>query len=163
MTCHVFVTVFIWLSVWLASWQRITLLSFFLETLIADGLFCFLAVRQQRRAHSFLATWRLRSFGTFGIYVATALLVVCPVVMQMTTDMVVVADENMFGIRAFPAVLQCITELRTTGCITAVGTVKEPWPAACAERFPTFYSIDVLGYHQFAGNNYPSEEWCLGM
>ena len=34
------------------------------ETLVADGIFCVLAARRQRNAHSFLATWRLRPRGS---------------------------------------------------------------------------------------------------
>jgi len=139
-----------------------TFISFFLETLVADGLFCLLAVQKQRNAHSFLATWRVRSFGSIGIFIFTAMIVGYPVFNYMLGPLVIVADDKMFGIRMFPEFLQCMTELRNAGCIAWDGIVKSPWPEECATRFPTFYSTKDVMYPSFNNNEYPSEEWCLG-
>ena len=77
------------------------------ETLVADGIFCVLAARRQRNAHSFLATWRLRPRGSMLVFI----LVGCVAFLQAWQAVVgedgmpyvwLYESEQMFGLRLTP-------------------------------------------------------------
>jgi len=105
-----------------------TLISFVAETFVADGLFCLMAVRKQRRAHTFLATWRLRTSGSILVFVALSALACFPIYAQIMQQTDVVLDGNMFGLRYFPSALPCLDSLKALGCLDRFGFVTDSCP-----------------------------------
>merc|ERR1711865_238316 len=75
------------------------------ETLVAEGIFCVLAARQQHKAHTFIATWRLRPHGSVLLFVMGALMAFLPVWYALMLYMVVKRQDSDssfgFGYRSF--------------------------------------------------------------
>jgi len=75
------------------------------ETLIADGLFCIMASRQQRQAHTFLATWQLRPRGSIVVFVAAVVVAILPAWYALLLTQVPKKDSSNFGYFSYPKVL----------------------------------------------------------
>jgi len=105
-----------------------TLISFFAETVLADGLFCLMAIRKQRRTHTFLATWRLRTSGSILVFVTISLLACFPIYKQLFSSTNFVLDGNMFGFRYFPRDLPCLDSLKDLGCLDSLGRLTDSCP-----------------------------------
>lgn len=80
------------------------------ETLVADGLFCILAVRQQRQAHTFLATWQMRPRGSIHVFVATTVVAILPLWYAIILYQVPKKDDTHLGYHGFPVVLWKVVE-----------------------------------------------------
>jgi len=96
--------------------HRATLANFFIslcgETLVADSLFCVMAARQQRRAHTFLATWQLRPRGSIFAFVAVTLASFLPVWYALLLTQLPKLDEDHFaGYYSLPRLLMRVQSL----------------------------------------------------
>merc|ERR1712196_524955 len=87
-----------------------------------------MAVRKQRRAHTFLATWRLRTTGSIMVFITITALACFPIYAQVTGATLTVLDGNMFGLRYFPEKLPCISSLKAMGCLGWTGFIKPSCP-----------------------------------
>jgi len=148
-------------NIWLQEFpQRAVLANTFIslmcETLIADSIFCFLAARQQRKAHSFLATWRTRSSRSLGVFVLSCCLASLPLFRGAAATAQIAISENMFGFRYFPKPLNCYDALRRLECMTWDGkVVPYPYKAPCQLANSSFY-VEIVG------SGYPSDNFCGG-
>jgi len=148
-------------NIWLKEFpQRAVLTNTFVslmcETLIADSIFCFLAARQQRKAHSFLATWRTRSSRSLKVFVLACCLAALPLFRTAAAHTQVAISEKMFGFRYFPTALNCYDSLRRLECIRWNGkVVPYPYEAPCQLANTSFYV-------ELVGNGYPSADFCSG-
>ena len=81
------------------------LIAFVGETLVADGLFCLMAARQPRQAHTFLATWQVRPRGSIWVFVAATIVAFLSIWYAMLLTQVPKKDDSNLGYYAYPDTL----------------------------------------------------------
>lgn len=109
--------------------RKITLQNFFIaligETLVADGLFCLLAARQQRQAHTFLATWQLRPRGSITIFIAATIAAFLSIWYALLLTQVPKKDDSYLGYHAFPDTLWWVIQTSDWHNATESGTATD--------------------------------------
>jgi len=78
------------------------------ETIVADSLFCLLAGRQQRRAHTFLATWQLRPRGSVVTFVLVAAAAFLPVFYSLLLVEMPKWDDGALAMHSWPQTMALV-------------------------------------------------------
>jgi len=78
------------------------------ETIVADGLFCVMAAREQRKAHTFLATWQLRPRGSITVFLVVTLAAFLPVWYTLLLSATMKKDDSHFGYHSVPQELYIV-------------------------------------------------------
>jgi len=94
------------------------------ETIVADGLFCFMAGRQQRRAHTFLATWYLRPRGSLFALVSATVSAFLPVWYAIILMAVYKKDDSHLGYHSFSLTQVQVSLLADKYNITQAGVAS---------------------------------------